>query len=352
MSSNILRFNVEDNLPPPKYLFPSEETGFYRSSVQGPIQGFCKHGFLQNFLTAYNNDLPLYISPDDIWLLIAQGFCYHVDSHSEELRKYFVDFEGKKEIIVRRNLLLTETTSVADWESIITELHDGVKKNVKGDLPETIDFNFSTTTADTKIAGHVVLLSAMKHYFEYRVVMGLCGIPFIELDGTVEDWENVLNKANSLKQYELSWWIDELVPILRKIIDTKKGNIDINFWKNMIKEKKSDDSYDPGYISGWIIKFFPYDKFGSRCLSEKLFEVTTLAPQIIEAPFKLDVIASQKEYDCNFHAGFLGVKQDPTTFVVRPLIGWYISLGEEHGINNEELDEILARAPPPNFQKL
>ena len=346
--SNILRFTVEENLPPPKHLFSSQEVNFYRTSFSGPIQGYCKHGFLQNFLIAYNNDLPLYLSPDDIWLLITQGFSYHVDNNAERLRKYFVDFEGKKELVVERLDLTPEIATVDDWRGIISEFRNDLKKNVKGNLVETVDFDFSTTALDTKIAGNVILMSAMKHYFEYRVIMDGCGIPYIELDGTVEDWENVLHKANSLKQYELSWWIDELLPILNKIIDTKKGNIDIDFWKNMIKEKQSNDFYDPGYISGWITKFFPYNKEGERCLSDRIYEIEEVAPQILEAPFKLDCLNAGKEYDCNFHAGFIGVTQDPTTLVVKPLIGWYISMGEERSLSKDEVKSLWDKCKTPH----
>ena len=55
--------------------------------------------------------------------------------------------------------------------------------------------------------------------------------------------------------------------------------------------------------------------------------------KILEAPFKLSVLITGKEYDCNFHAGFLGVTQDPVTYVVKPLIGWYIDMGPEYDGN-------------------
>ena len=36
-----------------------------------------------------------------------------------------------------------------------------------------------------------------------------CGISKINLEGTLEDWEKILEKTNKLRKYELDWWIDE-----------------------------------------------------------------------------------------------------------------------------------------------
>ena len=74
-------------------------------------------------------------------------------------------------------------------------------------------------------------LATLKSYFKYQVSMVGCGIPFIELDGTVEDWESILNKTESLRKYELSWWINQIVPILSKIIETKKEILILTFGK-------------------------------------------------------------------------------------------------------------------------
>ena len=55
---------------------------------------------LNGFYTAHINHYPIRIKPDDIWLLIVQAFSNHVNVNSEELRKYFVNFDGKKTLIV------------------------------------------------------------------------------------------------------------------------------------------------------------------------------------------------------------------------------------------------------------
>ena len=116
--SNILTFQVDKNLKPTSFRFPSIPFKCYCSSFGDSITTFHNfsipyfnpkriqskelripsHGLFYNFLQAYHFDCPLYLSPDDIWLLICQGFSYHVNNNSDALRHLFVDFEKKKNL--------------------------------------------------------------------------------------------------------------------------------------------------------------------------------------------------------------------------------------------------------------
>ena len=58
------------------------------------------------------------ISPDIIWLLIVQGFSYQVAANVEKLRNRFVNFDGKKEIKIKRFDLNAYEVSNEDWMSI------------------------------------------------------------------------------------------------------------------------------------------------------------------------------------------------------------------------------------------
>ena len=46
-------------------------------------------------------------------------------------------------------------------------------------------------------------------------------------------------KIEGLKGYLIDDWIYKLIPIIDKIIETKKGNIDKQFWDNIITNKKT-----------------------------------------------------------------------------------------------------------------
>src|SRR5579872_3668005 len=52
---------------------------------------------------AYQLHFPLVLTPDAIWLTIAQGLANHVNNNAETLRKHFVSHEGKRVIEVRHD---------------------------------------------------------------------------------------------------------------------------------------------------------------------------------------------------------------------------------------------------------
>ncbi len=48
------------------------------------------------FYNAYENHLPICLTPYIIWLLIVQGFSQHINFNAEYYRNKFVNFENKK----------------------------------------------------------------------------------------------------------------------------------------------------------------------------------------------------------------------------------------------------------------
>lgn len=56
--------------------------------------------------------------------------------------------------------------------------------------------------------------------------------------GTLENWENVLSKAKNLKKYAVTeeWghYIEGLLPVLAKFIDTYNGNVDEKYWDHIM----------------------------------------------------------------------------------------------------------------------
>ena len=64
--------------------------------------------------------------------------------------------------------------------------------------------DFSTTTNDSKIICKISIMGAFKKYFEYKLRKKGCGLPYIILEGTADDYKKTLNKANDLKQYRFN----------------------------------------------------------------------------------------------------------------------------------------------------
>ena len=65
------------------------------------VCGTWANSFIDTLDYAYRDHYPLTLSPDDVWMTLAQSFALHVDQNAEKLRKMFVAHEGKVKINVQ-----------------------------------------------------------------------------------------------------------------------------------------------------------------------------------------------------------------------------------------------------------
>lgn len=73
-----------------------EDIHYMKSERDENLIGCYMHPFVQAVHIAYSQHLPVTISPDMIWYLIASGIAQHINNNAEKLRKSFVDHDGKK----------------------------------------------------------------------------------------------------------------------------------------------------------------------------------------------------------------------------------------------------------------
>ena len=122
------------------------------------------HGLAAAILHAYNRHRHSRLTPDDVWLTIAQGVSRHINLNAERFRHYFVDHEGKKEIIVAVDDILS-TRLEGDWPEAINRLVVKTDEAVeKVDIKSLLECDFSTTTKSSLTAS---LLDMVKAYFSY-----------------------------------------------------------------------------------------------------------------------------------------------------------------------------------------
>lgn len=283
------------------------------------------HCVFDSYVQAFKDHRPITISPDIVWLLIIQSFANHVNNNSGELRSMLVNFYGKKELSVKRKDITPETATIEDWTGMFDEFVEQIKNYTGEELTNTLQPNFTTTSPTSLSVGQLTIMSAMKEYFDYHVIMCICSFPYIVVEGTAEDWKKIIEKIEVLKKFNLQEWVNKLTPILSKILDTKNGNIDYDFWKNMIHIVTSEDVYRPGYVDGWFVTFFLYNIYGEKVNGKVRSNDDDLTSEVLTIPFKLTIENTvSKTYDYEFLAGFIGVSQDQEYMSIKPEIGWII----------------------------
>ncbi|CAG8590685.1 3048_t:CDS:1 [Funneliformis mosseae] len=282
----------------------------------------CRHGLVAAVLQAYNGHQHLCFSPDDIWLTIAQGVSAHINFNFEKEKNKFVKLNERENIILKESNSSSESR---DWSKCVDDLVEETTKLIeKVDLKSLLECDFSTSTSSTITASRVILLESMKNYYSYN--MGIfCGIPKITLEGRIEDWLLIQEKLIRLRNLnlDLDFWLNDLDSIICQFIETFKGNVDRQFWKNIAKEDYGCGG--PPELTGWITKFFPYDCNGD--LVNNWLDESTLPDGRTTITFNLEKGEKDSE-DLLFASGFLGVKQqiieNSDEVIVKPVIGWAI----------------------------
>jgi len=220
-------------------------------------------GFLTTVFTAYAHHLHLVTSPEDWWLTIVQKVVGAVDRNSKKeiVRNQFVGHEGKKELVVH-----IDSINDIGEEEFFNQMSQQITRNIKDPgYVANMQQDFSTSTPLHGIVGNIAIMSSLQEFFKFTGRIE-CGIPSIEMKGTLEDWVRLGNKFQWLR-HRLSpiseeiglsehWWNAAEV-VLARLLKTYKGDPDKNWW-NQIIERREEDAGCGTIVEwdGWFLQDF------------------------------------------------------------------------------------------------
>lgn len=365
-----VKFHIE-NLKAPKELLPEisaegcwkgilGETGVNGTSANILTQSagdaqmvrFTKNTCFEGFLTAFDKHYSLVLSPDMVWLLIAQGISTQINEHAEELRDRLVDFDGQKTLRV----VLKERDALKyleDWPGIVGAFSDSIS-SMKSPLADIMTCDFSTTGPVELVSSQITLMESVKKYFKYEVMLIGCGIPDITLLGTPDDWKKIRARLEYLDTLDLKWWRKQLEPVLDEFVNASEGNVNRRFWMNMVG-KVSDESgtrggcldlHQPATYDGWFVCFFPFCKVYNDEIV-RTPEVVSHETKVCADMKKADVlyrIVDDFGNDLEVHnlelwAGFIGMELDKADVSLKPVISWMLREKSGSETYAEKLDK-------------
>ena len=301
---------------------------------------------VESVCRAFAEHRPLVLSPDCIWLVIAQGFAHHVAANVESLRSRLVEHQGSRELTADIHEL-----NLKNFEGALACFSAQIRKASDPVLHETLLCNFSTTTPAIRTASEIVLLDAYSSYFTYGIRF-ICGIPNVTLTGSTADWQRIRARVEVLATYGLEWWVSRLRPILDECVNTVDGHPNLEFWQAICKPKRA---YGATSITGWIADLFPYLGDSLRRRRSHVFEhprenwALPLEHGIDTKPLGFGdpgagkgvgkqgfpsglasarmnlLLPDGKPYSLDLVAGFLGIEQNPEDLALSPLISWCVA---------------------------
>lgn len=224
------------------------------------------NSFLGTIKLAYDQHVPLKLNPDKIWFSILSSLGIYINANSEEMRKLFVNHDGKKELVIDMIgsfQTMTEDT-YKEFIELVTNLLD---ESINDKLKDWIIPSFSTTKDIDVFNSKIAFMNTMKSYFTY-ICNFKCGLSSITLDGTLKDYQDLVDKVKKLCEFKkdvLSEWTSTLLYVLEEFVNFKKGNINENFWQTICTYKSGGSG--PAKHGGWFTVFSPFDKKGNYLLN-------------------------------------------------------------------------------------
>ena len=205
----------------------------------------CIKGFIEYACFCYQNHYGIVISPTDIMYMVQAELASVVKSYPETFAPLFTTTPGTKQEIIT----FTGNVEEIDVFAVVDQLRERVPTNVDLFLPE-----FSTTSIAANLATHVAFCDMVSPYYNYSTC--LCGIPTVEVAGTIEDWQKLSKTlfdlsamfSGDLKKYLGRVWAR--VASIIKECSTGNGAL----FTQMVSMKKcgSGSQYE---ITGWILDF-------------------------------------------------------------------------------------------------
>ncbi len=214
------------------------------------------HPFVLGLHIAFANENEFQITPDNIWLLIAQGVSQHINLNADKFKAELnITFDGKKTIEIIRDNFVSNVIENS-WEDCFPEFAEKIENIIGTENVTMMIGDFTTTTPTDKISYQIVLMDMVKQFLDYRVATR-CGVEKYYIQGTVEDWQQIFDKIQNFRKVGLDEWINKLQIFIVKLIEAISGNPDILWFQNLYKYESRSGS---DCITGNILSLFPYLK--------------------------------------------------------------------------------------------
>jgi hypothetical protein len=273
-----------------KFTFPIKQDPVKDWMIKDIAKIQKSNGLFRLLEAGYSWHQPIFISPDDVANNICCIWSKYVFLNAEKFRDEFVKHSGKKELVYRAGGTYSQER--------MPEFMDGLARLMSADTVLTdgfdwMDYSSSITMPTDKFIRSVAKLASQKAYYQYEAEL-MCGFPSVELGGTEEDWQAVLDLIMSMPPIDkfLMAWQLRLYSTVDQMISGKE-----DFWQRCLTSERYGSGGQQNR-SGWILEFNPIDESGQPLKVVKNKDILDLT-----VDFDLKVNDNGNEFMAHIAAG-------------------------------------------------
>jgi hypothetical protein len=188
----------------------------------------------------------------------------HINKNSAKFKHIFMEDADDNKLKIVANISNSESFDDG-IKQIVEMIHEKVKDK---SLSTLCTKPFTTTTPLIQTCYSSILMNSMQTYHSYGMST-MCGIKHVKLDGKLSDWMDLSQRIKTLKTMPYAEGIegnlDMMIIRIRAIIDSYRGDVNINFWNSIIHMVACGS--EATLCSGWITDFFIYDSHNHKIAS-------------------------------------------------------------------------------------
>lgn len=217
-------------------------------------------GFVNVVADAYSSHLGLVLHPHDIWYVVLSNIAGIVGANPKAYKSLYTVSDEKQMLLVEQ-----EHATDINIEALIAQLDVLMPVDIRMFLPD-----LSTATPQAKLAMSAAVLDAAKQFYDYG--MFCCGIPFIDLRGTVEDWTTLVRCVSDIQEAITKLERPQTAAILKNyLFDVQSVVVNItqaftedkSEWFRGIFTKENVGSGGDLKVDGWVCNLYHNVKPGS-----------------------------------------------------------------------------------------
>ena len=228
-------------------------------------------GLFSAILCCYNNHWTLKTGPEDWWLLVCHKIASTLDEYGDDplVRNFFVDHQGKKDIIVDVGLSFTHL----DPNRVFNQISFQIAKMIqKPDYVNLMKSDFMTTTKEQCVISQIMLMASTQKWFNFGMET-CCGIPAVEMKGQEKDWVQLVDKFVKLRTLlspitnilKLDVWFKKAQKTLENLLKTYQGEDMVEWWSHILSWTHKYGSGGGTWFDGWIIEIMDCNTKPNKC---------------------------------------------------------------------------------------